>query len=121
MGFEGANVLFDTFVHPLMMGLEEHLLVMFRDDFEFHDEAAPSHLGATAAAARAASSPAVAAAAPVPDEGPSWSAEAERELRKVPFFVRGKARRNTERYAAERGIATITVETLYDAKAHYAR
>jgi light-independent protochlorophyllide reductase subunit B len=104
-----------------MMGLEEHLLVMFRDDFEFHDEAAPSHLGATAAAALAASSPAVAAAAPVPDEGPSWSAEAERELRKVPFFVRGKARRNTERYAAERGIATITVETLYDAKAHYAR
>ncbi len=32
MGFEGANVLFDTFVHPLMMGLEEHLLAMFRDD-----------------------------------------------------------------------------------------
>ncbi|MFN7000290.1 MAG: hypothetical protein ACK4ST_09705, partial [Elioraea tepidiphila] len=47
--------------------------------------------------------------------------DAERELRKVPFFVRGKARRNTERYAAERGLAAITVETLYDAKAHYAR
>ena len=26
MGFEGANVIFDTWVHPLMMGLEEHLL-----------------------------------------------------------------------------------------------
>jgi light-independent protochlorophyllide reductase subunit B len=26
MGFEGANVLFDSWVHPLMMGLEEHLL-----------------------------------------------------------------------------------------------
>jgi light-independent protochlorophyllide reductase subunit B len=35
--------------------------------------------------------------------------------------VRGKARRNTERFATERGIATITLETLYDAKAHYAR
>jgi light-independent protochlorophyllide reductase subunit B len=45
MGFEGANVLFDTWVHPLMMGLEEHLLQMFRDDFEFHDGAGPSHLG----------------------------------------------------------------------------
>src|SRR4051794_32620470 len=32
MGFEGANVIFDTWVHPLMMGLEEHLLHMFRDD-----------------------------------------------------------------------------------------
>jgi light-independent protochlorophyllide reductase subunit B len=29
MGFEGANVIFDTWVHPLMMGLEEHLLTMF--------------------------------------------------------------------------------------------
>ncbi len=40
---------------------------------------------------------------------------------KIPFFVRGKARRNTERFAQERGLATITVETLYDAKAHYGR
>ncbi len=45
MGFEGANVIFDTWVHPLMMGLEEHLLHMFRDDAEFHDEAGASHLG----------------------------------------------------------------------------
>ena len=44
MGFEGANVLFDTWVHPLMMGLEEHLIGMFREDAEFHPEAAPSHL-----------------------------------------------------------------------------
>ena len=35
MGFEGANVIFDTWVHPLMMGLEEHLLSMFREDSEF--------------------------------------------------------------------------------------
>ena len=36
-GFGGANVLFDTWVHPLMMGLEGALLTMFRGDFEFHD------------------------------------------------------------------------------------
>ena len=41
MGFEGANVIFDTWVHPLVMGLEEHLLAMFRDDFEFSDAAGP--------------------------------------------------------------------------------
>jgi hypothetical protein len=45
MGFEGANVIFDTWVHPLMMGLEEHLITMFREDFEFNDSRAPSHLG----------------------------------------------------------------------------
>ena len=56
-----------------------------------------------------------------PDCRPPWSAEAERELGKIPFFVRGKARRNTERFACERGVATITLETLYDAKAHYSR
>jgi light-independent protochlorophyllide reductase subunit B len=43
MGIEGANVIFDTWVHPLVMGLEEHLLHMFREDFEFHDAAGASH------------------------------------------------------------------------------
>jgi light-independent protochlorophyllide reductase subunit B len=50
-----------------------------------------------------------------------WLADAERELKKIPFFVRGKARRNTENFAAERGVTAISVETLYEAKAHYAR
>jgi light-independent protochlorophyllide reductase subunit B len=136
MGFEGANVLFDTWVHPLMMGLEEHLLQMFRDDFEFHDGAGPSHLGGHGGAREVAAAGSVAAAAPAPaaeaivlqtpapapvEEPGGWAADAEKELGKIPFFVRGKARRNTERYAAERGIKTITIETLYDAKAHYSR
>jgi light-independent protochlorophyllide reductase subunit B len=116
MGFEGANVLFDSLVHPLMMGLEEHLLGMFREDFEFHDGAAPSHLGTRA------SLPSVPVAAPPPEAATlSWAQDAEQELKKIPFFVRGKARRNTERFAAERGLARITVETLYDAKAHFGR
>jgi light-independent protochlorophyllide reductase subunit B len=139
VGWEGANVIFDAWVHPLMMGLEEHLLHMFRDDFEFHDGAAPSHLGGKAAPARDAAAAAdVVAEVPVPTAveraaagdapagaagaaEPRWLADAEAELRKIPFFVRGKARRNTERFAAERGVASITVDTLYEAKAHYAR
>jgi light-independent protochlorophyllide reductase subunit B len=115
MGFEGANVIFDTFVHPLMMGLEEHLLGMFREDFEFHADAAPSHLGPQAAIAHAEPKADTQAAAL------SWANDAEKELVKIPFFVRGKARRNTEAFANARGLATITVETLYDAKAHYSR
>jgi light-independent protochlorophyllide reductase subunit B len=42
-------------------------------------------------------------------------------LAKIPFFVRGKARRNTEAFAAERGIAVIEIETLYDARSHFSR
>ena len=120
MGFEGANVIFDTWVHPLMMGLEEHLLAMFKDDFEFKDGAVPAHLGA-GHAAPAEEAPAAAEPALVSDIAVVWASDAEKELRKIPFFVRGKARRNTERFANENGVATITVETLYDAKAHYAR
>ncbi|MFZ4531880.1 MAG: ferredoxin:protochlorophyllide reductase (ATP-dependent) subunit B, partial [Alsobacter sp.] len=129
MGFEGANVLFDTLVHPLMMGLEEHLIAMFRDDKEFNDQAAPSHLGhaprreeprsAAAAIAAVAAAPAAVVAA---DDGVlRWATDAEKELKKIPFFVRGKARSNTERYARQSGVALITVETLYDAKAHFGR
>jgi light-independent protochlorophyllide reductase subunit B len=160
MGFEGANVLFDTWVHPLMMGLEEHLLHMFRDDFEFHDKAGASHLGGHQTNAPSETSLAP-PAKPILDlgSGPSvttvqtatdtstssiepafgpvkvaanvalneasneaqWSQEAEAELKKIPFFVRGKARRNTEQFAKLRGISLINLETLYDAKAHFAR
>ncbi len=128
MGFEGANVLFDSWVHPLMMGLEEHLIAMFKDDFEFNENAAPSHLGKGGKPQRLPSEPTeVVAPAAVPEPAnageliPTWSTDAERELGKIPFFVRGKARRNTECYAKERGVQQITIETLYDAKAHYSR
>ncbi|MES2978353.1 MAG: ferredoxin:protochlorophyllide reductase (ATP-dependent) subunit B [Pseudomonadota bacterium] len=146
MGFEGANVLFDTWVHPLMMGLEEHLIGMFRGDAEFHEDAAPSHLGGgkkpvqqnvtqAEPQAEADAEPALqVAVAPVLEGIPmqpaalvevganaAWGADAEKELRKIPFFVRGKARRNTELYARERGVPVITVDTLYDAKAHFSR
>ncbi|MEM9171623.1 MAG: ferredoxin:protochlorophyllide reductase (ATP-dependent) subunit B, partial [Pseudomonadota bacterium] len=114
MGYEGANVLFDTWVHPLMMGLEEHLLGMFREDFEFNDNATPSHLGHGGAVQQ----PSVAA----PSESDVvWLADAEQELGKIPFFVRGKARRNTESYAREHGVSSISVDTLYEAKAHFGR
>ncbi|MFZ9500535.1 MAG: ferredoxin:protochlorophyllide reductase (ATP-dependent) subunit B [Beijerinckiaceae bacterium] len=123
MGFEGANVLFDSLVHPLMMGLEEHLLGMFRGDFEFRDDVAPSHLGHGGEAPAAAPEPAAEEEGELKTQGVSvaWSLDAEKELRKIPFFVRGKARRNTERFALERGVARIDVETLYDAKAHFGR
>jgi light-independent protochlorophyllide reductase subunit B len=126
MGFEGANVIFDSWVHPLMMGLEEHLIGMFREDFEFSADQGPSHLGGEGAATITA--PDVVAPQPANDptiepanENMTWTTEAQSELKKIPFFVRGKARRNTENFAAERGVMQITIETLYDAKAHFGR
>ena len=125
MGWEGANVIFDDWVHPLMMGLEEHLIGMFRDDFEFA-EGHMSHLHtAPHPGAEAAAEVAIAAEnkANPDDVSPSTSAEitwAEsglKELKKIPFFVRGKVKRNTEKFARDLGITEITVDTLYEAKA----
>jgi len=141
MGWEGANVIFDTWIHPLVMGLEEHLLHMFRDDFEFHDEAGASHHGAAHKPRDQGAEAAAAAAAdggsmPPSDAPPPqvandhadtigaeivWLSDAEKELKKIPFFVRGKARRNTEKFAQEKGLTRISVDTLYEAKSHYAR
>jgi light-independent protochlorophyllide reductase subunit B len=130
MGWEGANVIFDTWVHPLMMGLEEHLIGMFRHDFEFVDghlshlegASAPAHPAAPdASAGLPASAPAAAPVATVlPGNGALvWSPDGEAELAKIPFFVRGKVRKNTEAYARERGLALIDSEALYEAKAHF--
>ncbi len=125
MGIEGANVIFDTWVHPLVMGLEEHLLHMFREDFEFHDEAGPSHHGGHAKLPDDAQTrpPVRVNERPVEDTPSNviWLEDAERELKKIPFFVRGKARRNTETFAAGKGLSEINIDTLYEAKAHYAR
>jgi len=119
MGFEGANVIFDTWVHPLVMGLEEHLLQMFRDDFEFNDKAGASHLGSQTRSRAPETEPAV--LLPASHGRPIWADEAELELKKIPFFVRGKARRNTEQFANDHGLSVIELGTLYDAKSHFAR
>ncbi|MEB3318036.1 MAG: ferredoxin:protochlorophyllide reductase (ATP-dependent) subunit B [Cyanobacteriota bacterium] len=159
MGWEGANVIFDAWVHPLMMGLEEHLIGMFRHDFEFVDghrshlgdgapsvslAADPAHDGGgerqaeglgggpasgrggpavvtTGSGAVVALAEAPAAEAPATSGEPVWTADGEAELHKIPFFVRGKVRRNTETFARERSLSQITAETLYDAKAHFSR
>ena len=115
MGFEGSNVLFDTWIHPLVMGLEEHLLTMFRDDAEFNENVVPSHLASEGQSTVSVSE------IDLTNSEVFWEQDAEKELKKIPFFVRGKARRNTEKFAVEHGFTRISLDTLYDAKAHYAR
>ncbi len=131
MGWEGGNVIFDSWVHRLMMGLEEHLIGMFRHDFEFVD-GHRSHLGDGAPSMTPAADPVhTQAAGPAPaglngaaettptgtatatamatlsppEAGAAelhWSSDGEAALSKIPFFVRGKVRRNTEAFAREK-------------------
>jgi light-independent protochlorophyllide reductase subunit B len=81
--------------------------------------AAVAHAAFAAVAAQESVS--LTAAQPTAAVTPEWAEDATRELGKIPFFVRGKARRNTERFALERGLGRITRDVLYEAKAHYGR
>ena len=87
---------------------------MFREDFEFNDSAGPSHLSN--------SNHNLNEETKILEETEiTWAPEATKELKKIPFFVRGKAKRNTEKFAFENGHSAITKDLLYEAKAHYAR
>ena len=99
---------------------------MFGDDFEFNDVAGPSHHGANSTRSEINEKIDQTEAqeeAPIfsqANEKVIWLFDAEKELKKIPFFVRGKARRNTETYAMSLGLTEISIDTLYEAKAHYA-
>ena len=126
MGWEGANVIFDDWVHPLMMGLEEHLIDMFKHDFEFID-GHQSHLGHTATNApdneetknKSNNRNIQNKINPQNKTSVIWTESGRAELTKVPFFVRGKVKSNTEKYALSKGLPEISDETLYDAKAFF--
>ena len=118
MGWEGANVIFDDWVHPLMMGLEEHLIDMFKHDFEFVD-GHQSHLGHTAVNSQNHEDKNKTENIESGVNEIIWTDSGKAELTKVPFFVRGKVKTNTEKYALSKGLAEISDETLYDAKAFF--
>jgi light-independent protochlorophyllide reductase subunit B len=140
MGFEGANVLFDTWVHPLMMGLEEHLIGMFRGDAEFHEDAAPSHLGGSVPRPAARRQPLKPPMARMPAAVSRTGRRRHcRRCRQLGAGGRHLGRRGRKRaqedsvfrsrqgppqhrtYARDKGLPVITLETLYDAKAHFSR
>ncbi|WP_455244915.1 PCP reductase family protein, partial [Petrachloros mirabilis] len=48
--------------------------------------------------------------------GIAWTREAEQRLDNIPDFIRPMARKEIERLAKERGVATITAQVMDDAK-----
>lgn len=48
--------------------------------------------------------------------GISWTREAEQRLENIPDFIRPMARKEIERLAKERGLATITAQVMDDTK-----
>lgn len=94
MGYEGTNQIADLVYNSFTLGMEDHLLEIFGG----HDTKEVITKGVSA-------------------EGDlNWHKEAMAELNKVPGFVRGKVKRNTEKFARERGVNEITLEVMYAAK-----
>jgi light-independent protochlorophyllide reductase subunit B len=115
LGFDGADVLADRVYTTTKLGLEKHLIDMFGDaGLEYSEEAPPATLPPAApTAGNGTEQPAPEATS---DGALVWTKEAEATLKKIPFFVRGRVRRNTEQFASEHGYSTITADVLREAK-----
>jgi light-independent protochlorophyllide reductase subunit B len=94
LGYEGANQLVDLIYNSFTLGMEDHLLEFFGG----HDtkEVITKTISA--------------------DTDLSWTKDGLAELNRIPGFVRGKVKRNTEKFAREQGIVAISAEVLYAAK-----
>jgi hypothetical protein len=51
-----------------------------------------------------------------PPNGIAWSREAEQRLENIPDFIRPMARKEIERVAKERGLATVTAQVMDETK-----
>jgi light-independent protochlorophyllide reductase subunit B len=94
LGYEGSNQIVDLIYNSFTLGMEDHLLEIFGG----HDTKEVITKGISA------------------DSDLGWNKEAQSELNKVPGFVRGKVKRNTEKFARDRGFTEITLEVMYAAK-----
>lgn len=94
LGYEGTNQITDLIYNSFTLGMEDHLLEIFGG----HDTKEVITKGISA------------------DSDLNWTKEAQGELNKVPGFVRGKVKRNTEKFARDRNLEQITLEVMYAAK-----
>nr|YP_009631286.1 chlB [Podocarpus latifolius]QCA41151.1 chlB [Podocarpus latifolius]QJF72977.1 protochlorophyllide reductase ChlB subunit [Podocarpus milanjianus] len=94
LGYEGTNQIADLVYNSFALGMEEHLLDIFggHDTKEIMDKSLFTNIGLI------------------------WNPESRLELSKIPRFVREKVEKNTEKFAQQKGIKTITVEVMYAAK-----
>jgi light-independent protochlorophyllide reductase subunit B len=94
LGYEGTNQIADLVYNSFSLGMEDHLLEIFsgHDTKEVITKTLSTEMEL------------------------NWDSEALTELSKVPGFVRGKVKRNTEKYARQSGLSSITLDVLFAAK-----
>ncbi len=129
-GFAGADVIADRVYLSCKLGLEKHLIDFFGDaGLEYEESVAEApvfsvdhaeNVAASVSASPSQSSssvPTLSSAPVIADDGEmKWTDDAEAMLKKVPFFVRKKVRKNTENFARGIGEPMITLEVFRKAK-----
>jgi len=124
-GFAGADVIADRVYLSCKLGLEKHLIDFFGDaGLEYEESASSEEVHVNQSDGDNEVAPAAASASPVSSESAAlsvddemkWTDDAETMLKKVPFFVRKKVRKNTENFARGIGESVITVEVFRKAK-----
>jgi len=94
LGYEGTNQIADLVYNSFTLGMEDHLLEIFnghdtKSNFKENNEN---------------------------DHSLEWSKDALQELSRIPGFVRGKVKRNVEKFANENKKKIITLEIMFAAK-----
>ncbi len=96
LGYEGTRQPVDLIYNSFTLGMEDHLLEIFGG----HDTKEVIYKGLSA------------------DSDLTWTADGLAELDKIPGFVRGKVKRNTENFAREQGIREIPWKSSMPLKFH---
>lgn len=94
LGYEGTNQIADLVYNSFTLGMEDHLLEIFGG----HDTKQVITKSLST------------------DSNLTWTDDGLGELNRIPGFVRGKIKRNTEKYARENNISQISMEVMYAAK-----
>ncbi|KAH7425872.1 hypothetical protein KP509_11G075200 [Ceratopteris richardii] len=95
LGYEGTNQISDLIYNSFNLGMEDHLL----DVFGGHDTKEVNIKSVS-----------------IEKNNIHWSYDAESELKKIPGFVKGKIKKNTEVFAKQNNISTIRVDVMYAVK-----
>nr|ALO20923.1 ChlB subunit of protochlorophyllide reductase [Microglena monadina] len=94
LGYEGTNQIADLVYNSFSLGMEDHLLEIFggHDTKEVITKSLSTNSDLT------------------------WASDGLAELNRIPGFVRGKVKRNTEKFARQNNLNLITVEVMFAAK-----
>jgi len=100
LGYEGTNQIADLIYNSFTLGMEDHLLEIFNghDTKQIKEQNNQSNHRIFNM------------------DSFEWSKEAENELSRIPGFVRGKVKRNVEKFARQQKTTLITLDVMFAAK-----